>query len=82
MAFKCTAIRHPLDLIYAYSLASSSSHEQHFSDLVAMVAAMLSCQIHGNFVVRQPVNWERHAMLLVCCTEHGKRCIENYTKFL
>jgi len=50
-----TTMKHPLDIIYPFTYASTGSHEDGFYDVAALAAAVLSCQFHGNFVVCQRV---------------------------
>ena len=65
---KNTTMKQTLDIIYASGFASTRSHEDNFHNLAIMAAAVLSRQFHGDFVVRQWVNWQKHVhvRLLVC----------------
>jgi hypothetical protein len=58
MTKNSTGMIHPFNLIYAFAFASGRSDDNDILDIAAMAAAVLSHKFHGDFIVRQRVNWQ------------------------
>jgi hypothetical protein len=55
---------HPFDFIYSSAFVAVEEDDD-FLIIAAIAAAVLSCTVYGDFVIRQHLNWNSHVNTLI-----------------